>query len=83
MEEVAATIGGSVQALRGGVYKPRTSPYSFQGMGIDGLEILAETRRKHGLPVITEVMSVEQLPSVVEYADVLQIGSRNMQITNC
>jgi 3-deoxy-7-phosphoheptulonate synthase len=79
MDEVATIIGDSVQALRGGVYKPRTSPYSFQGMGVEGLEILAETRRKHGLPVITEVMSVEQLPSVVEYADVLQIGSRNMQ----
>jgi 3-deoxy-7-phosphoheptulonate synthase len=79
MDDVAATIGNAVQALRGGVYKPRTSPYSFQGMGVEGLQILADTRRKAGLPVITEVMSVEQLPSVVEYADVLQIGSRNMQ----
>jgi len=68
-----------VQAIRGGVYKPRTSPYSFQGMGEEGLKILAAIREEHNIPVVTEVMSQEQLPMVARYADVLQIGSRNMQ----
>lgn len=68
-----------VQAIRGGVFKPRTSPYSFQGLGGEGLRILAEIREKHQVPVITEVMSVEQLAEIVETADVLQVGSRNMQ----
>lgn len=69
--------GGKV--LRGGAYKPRTSPYDFQGMGEEGLKYLAEAREITGLPIITEVMTVEQVPLVVEYADVLQIGARNMQ----
>ena len=68
-----------VQAIRGGVYKPRTSPYSFQGMGEEGLKILAAIREEHNIPVVTEVMSQEQLPLAAKYADVLQIGSRNMQ----
>jgi len=80
METVAEKLGsGPVQALRGGVFKPRTSPYSFQGMGKEGLDILDTIRSKHKIPVVTEVMSVEQLPAVVAQADVLQIGSRNMQ----
>lgn len=80
MEEVASTLAhGPVQMIRGGVYKPRTSPYSFQGMGVDGLKILADLRTRHGVPVVTEVMSTEQLPHVIEHADMLQIGSRNMQ----
>lgn len=70
---------GPVQAIRGGVYKPRTSPYSFQGLGLEGLEILTAVREKYQVPVITEVMSVEQLPAVAAQSDVLQIGSRNMQ----
>jgi 3-deoxy-7-phosphoheptulonate synthase len=65
--------------LRGGAYKPRTSPYSFQGLGVKGLEYLAEAREATGLPVITEVMTTEALPAVAEYADILQIGARNMQ----
>ena len=68
-----------VQALRGGVFKPRTSPYAFQGMGQDGLEILRQIRETSGIPVITEVMSIEQIKSTEAAADVLQIGSRNMQ----
>ena len=68
-----------VQALRGGVYKPRTSPYAFQGMGIAGLRILAEMRQQSGMPVVTEVMSIAQIEPVALYADMLQIGSRNMQ----
>jgi len=65
--------------LRGGAFKPRTSPYSFQGMGEAGLRILAEARRETGLPVVTEVMDPELVPLVTSYADVLQIGARNMQ----
>ena len=71
-----------VHILRGGAYKPRTSPYSFQGLGLDGLEILAETRAQTGLAIITEVMSPEQVPLVAQYADILQIGTRNMQNFN-
>ena len=64
--------------LRGGAFKPRTSPYSFQGLGEDGLKILADARQETGLLIITEVMSTEQVPLVSKYADVLQIGARNM-----
>jgi 3-deoxy-7-phosphoheptulonate synthase len=71
-----------VHILRGGAFKPRTSPYSFQGLGPDGLEILAETRARTGLAIITEVMSPEQVPLVAQYADILQIGTRNMQNFN-
>jgi 3-deoxy-7-phosphoheptulonate synthase len=65
--------------LRGGAYKPRTSPYSFQGLGEEGLRLLAEARQETGLPVVTEVMDPQQVPLVTTYADVLQIGARNMQ----
>ena len=65
--------------LRGGAYKPRTSPYSFQGLGEEGLRILAAAREETGLPVVTEVMDPQQVPLVTTYADVLQIGARNMQ----
>ena len=67
------------RALRGGAFKPRTSPYSFQGLGERGLELLAEVRRRSGLPVVTEVMDTRQVELVASYADVLQIGARNMQ----
>ncbi len=67
------------QALRGGAFKPRTSPYQFQGLGIEGLYLLAEARELTGLPVITEVMEPAMLETVADYADILQIGSRNMQ----
>jgi 3-deoxy-7-phosphoheptulonate synthase len=65
--------------LRGGAFKPRSSPYSFQGLGEDGLKILAEAREATGLPVVTEVMDAGDVELVAEYADVLQIGARNMQ----
>ena len=68
--------------LRGGAFKPRTSPYAFQGMGEEGLKILAEAREQTGLAIVTEVMSIEQIPACVDYADVLQIGARNMQNFN-
>jgi 3-deoxy-7-phosphoheptulonate synthase len=67
------------RGLRGGAFKPRTSPYSFQGLGREGLEILAEVRKETGLPVVTEVMDTRQVELVAEFADALQIGARNMQ----
>jgi len=65
--------------LRGGAYKPRTSPYSFSGLGIEGLKILAEARSVTGLPVITELMDIRDLDAVCCHADIIQVGSRNMQ----
>ena len=65
--------------LRGGAFKPRTGPHSFQGLGIDGLKFLRQAGDAEGLPVVTEVMRIEQLDSVCRYADMLQIGARNMQ----
>nr|WP_277879774.1 3-deoxy-7-phosphoheptulonate synthase [Coleofasciculus sp. FACHB-SPT9] len=80
METVASQLAAApVQALRGGVYKPRTSPYAFQGMGVEGLQILADVRSRYGIPVVTEVMSIGQIEAVATHADMLQIGSRNMQ----
>src|SRR5437773_3318259 len=66
-------------ALRGGAFKPRTSPYSFQGLKEQGLELLAEARAETGLAVVTEVMAPEHVELVGKYADVLQVGARNMQ----
>ncbi len=66
-------------ALRGGAYKPRTSPYAFQGMGVDGVRLLEEARTATGLPVVTELMSPDQLPMFEDTVDVIQIGARNMQ----
>jgi 3-deoxy-7-phosphoheptulonate synthase len=65
--------------LRGGAFKPRTSPYSFQGMGVDGLKLLAEARELTGLPIITEIMDTKDLEVMEKYADCLQVGARNMQ----
>lgn len=67
------------RGLRGGAFKPRSSPYSFQGLGEEGLQILAEVREQTGLPVVTEVMDTRQVELVASYADMLQIGARNMQ----
>jgi len=64
--------------LRGGAYKPRTSPYSFRGMGLDGLKLIKEAATAHGLNVVTELMDLSLLDEVLEYADIIQIGSRNM-----
>jgi len=69
-------------ALRGGAFKPRTSPYAFQGLAEEGLKYLAQAREQTGLAIVTEVMSIEQVPMVAEYADVFQIGARNMQNYN-
>jgi 3-deoxy-7-phosphoheptulonate synthase len=65
--------------LRGGAYKPRTSPYAFQGLGVEGLKLLAEAKAETGLPIVTELMDVGDLEPVLEVADVIQIGARNMQ----
>jgi 3-deoxy-7-phosphoheptulonate synthase len=65
--------------LRGGAFKPRTSPYSFQGLGPEGLEILSRARKETGLPIVTEIMDTRHIAMVSEYADMFQIGSRNMQ----
>src|SRR5688500_9550353 len=69
-------------ALRGGAFKPRTRPYAFQGLADEGLKILAEAREQTGLGIVTEVMAVEQVKLVSEFADVLQVGARNMQNFN-
>ena len=79
LETAAAVKEAGAQFLRGGAFKPRTSPYSFQGLGLKGLEILAEAREKYGLYIVTEVMTPEAVPMVAEYADILQIGARNIQ----
>jgi 3-deoxy-7-phosphoheptulonate synthase len=82
--EILDTIAGAVKAaganiLRGGAYKPRTSPYSFQGLGEAGLKILKEVGRKHDMPTVTEVMDPRQVETVNCYADMFQVGARNMQ----
>src|SRR5690606_34452716 len=74
---IAADNGA--QVLRGGAYKPRTSPYSFQGLGDEGLEMLAEAREQTGLPIVTEVTTPEMVANVAAVADMLQIGARNTQ----
>lgn len=79
IETALAVKKAGAHALRGGAFKPRSSPYAFQGLGEKGLELLAEAREASGLAVITEVMTPEDLPLVSRYADVLQIGARNMQ----
>ncbi len=73
-----AVRAAGADILRGGAFKPRTSPYSFQGLGEEGLRYLAEAREQTGMPVITEVMEPEQVDLVAEYADIIQIGTRNM-----
>ena len=82
-EQLLETAQGVKRAgatmLRGGAYKPRTSPYEFQGLGIEALKILREARELTGLPVVTEVMSTEDVDLICEYADMLQVGARNMQ----
>lgn len=79
MEAARAVKAAGASMLRGGAFKPRTLPYSFQGLGVEGLKILAEAREETGLPVVTEVMAPEEVAVVEEYADVLQIGARNVQ----
>lgn len=82
LETAQAVREAGANALRGGVFKPRTSPYSFQGLGEEGLEYLAEAREQTGMPIVVEIMSQTQLDLMVKYVDVLQVGARNMQNFN-
>ena len=82
IETAIAVKEAGASALRGGVFKPRTSPYAFQGLGEEGLELLAEAREVTGLPIVVEIMSQVQLDMMVKYVDVFQIGARNMQNFN-
>ena len=82
IETAIAVKEAGAAALRGGVFKPRTSPYSFQGLGEEGLEYLAEARAQTGLPIVAEIMSQVQVELMVKYVDVLQVGARNMQNFN-
>jgi 3-deoxy-7-phosphoheptulonate synthase len=80
MDTIAKSlVGTGANLLRGGAFKPRTSPYAFQGMGIEGLKVLRETGDRYGFPVVTEVMDPRLVDVVCQYADVIQIGARNMQ----
>jgi len=83
IENVAALVAKhGARVLRGGAFKPRTSPYSFQGLGLKGLEMLRCAADAHGLLVVSEVMDLTQIPMIVDYVDVLQVGARNMQNYN-
>lgn len=79
LEAARAAKAGGATMLRGGAYKPRTSPYAFQGLGVEGLEMLAEAREASGLPIVTELMDPRHLEDVAAYSDIIQIGARNMQ----
>lgn len=82
LETAQAAREAGANALRGGVFKPRTSPYSFQGLGEEGLEYLAEARELTGMPIVVEIMSQVQLELMLKYVDVFQVGARNMQNFN-
>ncbi len=79
METARAVKAAGADMLRGGAFKPRTSPYAFQGMGLDGLKLLEQAKNETGLPIVTEVVDPRDVSWVAEFADVLQIGTRNMQ----
>ncbi|HSB68130.1 MAG TPA: 3-deoxy-7-phosphoheptulonate synthase [Candidatus Methylomirabilis sp.] len=80
LQEVAKEVqAAGAHLLRGGAFKPRTSPYAFQGLGEEALRYLAEVKRETGMPVVTELMDPRETPVVLEYADVIQVGARNMQ----
>jgi 3-deoxy-7-phosphoheptulonate synthase len=80
IESTADQVAASgAQILRGGAFKPRSSPYSYQGLGLEGLKLMRRAADRHGLAVVTEVMTIEQIETVSQYADLLQVGARNMQ----
>ena len=79
LDAAAGVKAGGARILRGGAFKPRTSPYAFQGLEDEGLKLLAEAKRETGLPIVTEVMEPDKVDLVAEYADILQIGARNVQ----
>ena len=82
IDSAKAVKKAGADMLRGGAFKPRTSPYSFQGMGEEGLKLMAKARKLTGLPIVTEVMNTSEVPLVADYADMLQVGTRNMQNFN-
>jgi 3-deoxy-7-phosphoheptulonate synthase len=82
LETARVVSENGASMLRGGAYKPRTSPYSFQGLGVEGLRLLQEAKEETGLPIVTELMDVRDVADVIEVADVIQIGARNMQNYN-
>ncbi len=82
LEIAQAVKEAGANALRGGAFKPRSSPYAFQGLGEEGLEYLAEARKKTGLPVVAEIMAISQIEVMTQYVDVMQVGARNMQNFN-
>jgi 3-deoxy-7-phosphoheptulonate synthase len=83
IEDSAATVAAAgAQIIRGGAFKPRSSPYSFQGMGEQGLQIMRQAADRHGLKVVSEVMDQTQIPLLIQYSDILQVGARNMQNFN-
>jgi 3-deoxy-7-phosphoheptulonate synthase len=82
LEVAQAVREAGANALRGGAFKPRTSPYAFQGLGEEGLEYLAEAREQTGMPVVAEIMAISQIEIMTKYVDVLQVGARNMQNFN-
>ena len=79
LETAEAVAAAGAQVLRGGAYKPRSSPYSFQGLGVEGLKILGRARDATGLAIVTEVMSPEDVGVIAEYADIMQVGTRSME----
>jgi 3-deoxy-7-phosphoheptulonate synthase len=79
MTAAHSVLAGGASMFRGGAYKPRSSPYSFQGLGVEGLRLLAEAKEQTGLPIVTELLDARDIESVVEVADVIQVGARNMQ----
>ena len=79
LETAGAVAASGARILRGGAYKPRSSPYAFQGLGVDGLKILAKARAETGLAIVTEVMSPEDVTLIAEYADIMQVGARSME----
>jgi 3-deoxy-7-phosphoheptulonate synthase len=79
MQTAEAVAAAGAHVLRGGAFKPRSSPYSFQGLGLEGLKLLAKARERTGLAIVTEVMSESDVELVAEYADIMQVGSRNME----
>ncbi len=79
LETAEAVAAAGAHVLRGGAYKPRSSPYSFQGLGIEGLRLLAKARRQTGLAIVTEVMSEDDVALIAEYSDIMQVGTRSME----
>jgi 3-deoxy-7-phosphoheptulonate synthase len=79
LQTAEAVVRAGARVLRGGAYKPRSSPYAFQGLGVEGLKLLAKAREETGLAIVTEVMSEEDVELIAEYADIMQVGTRSME----